>query len=207
MSLLSIDLEGYEKLFSLGLDMNDLFALHLCLKNLPMISEKESVEFKLSSWRLKLMRKGLITSDSRITLSGIALYNDLCGIKCPKCVPKKESDFERWWKVWPATDKFEYKYRSFELTRTIRSGKKQAEGKFKSIMNEGDYTVEEMIAVLEQEILAKKEESVRTGDNKLKYLNGPVPYLNQRKFEALIEQMREDKKKTKKSNIGNTMQI
>ena len=55
------------------------------------------------------------------------------------------------------------------------------------ILNEGDYTPQQLIAALKFEIEQKVLESMRRGNNRLTYMQNSLTYLNQRTFEAFIE--------------------
>jgi hypothetical protein len=61
-------------------------------------------------------------------------------------------------------------------------------------MNEGEYTVDELIAALEFEVQQKKENSLKTGVNRMTFMQNSLTYLNQRTFEPFIELIREGQK-------------
>jgi len=63
-----------------------------------------------------------------------------------------------------------------------------------AIIAEGEYTIKDMIAALEFEVLQKKENSYKTKTNKLSFMQNSLTYLNQRTFEPFIELIREGKK-------------
>ena len=48
-----------------------------------------------------------------------------------------------------------------------------------------------MVEALEYEVVQKKENSVKAGENKLKYMQNSLTYLNQRTFEPFIELIKE----------------
>jgi hypothetical protein len=58
-------------------------------------------------------------------------------------------------------------------------------------LSEGEYTADDLVAALEFEVLQKKENSVKTGTNKMTYMQNSMTYLNQRTFEPFIELVKE----------------
>jgi hypothetical protein len=103
---------------------------------------------------------------------------------------KVDDEFERWWKAYPGTDTFSYKGKSFSGSRSMRVKKDECKVKLKKILEEGEYTIDELIAALEFEVLQKKENSLKTGTNKLSFQQNSLTYLNQRTFEPFIELVR-----------------
>ena len=69
----------------------------------------------------------------------------------------------------------------------MRVRKEDCKVKFKKILEEGEYTIDDLIAALEYEVLQKKENSLKTGANKLTFQQNSLTYLNQRTFEPFIE--------------------
>lgn len=141
-----------------------------------------------------LIRKGLVTTDNKLTL---AAKNVLKFIKeeAPKekIIKKKpdESEFEKWWESFPGTDIFKHKGKTFKGTRTLKRDKENCRLKFNAILAEGEYTGEELRLAMEYDVLNKKESSVKTSENKLKYLQNSLTYLNQRSYEPYIELVKE----------------
>ena len=79
--------------------------------------------------------------------------------------------------------------------------------KFDKILIEGEYSVQELINALEYDVLMKKENSVKTGNNKLSYMQNSLTYLNQRSFESFIELIREGKAEKEEKQIGGAIDI
>jgi len=141
-----------------------------------------------------LYRKGLITEEGKITVTGkelLSYTNE--GIVVDKKVKKAKAtlDFEAWWKAYPGTDTFVHKGNNFTGSRSLRTKKDECKLKFDKILEEGEYTVEEMIAALQYEVLQKKENSVKQKANKLTFMQNSLTYLNQCTFEPFIELVRE----------------
>ena len=141
-------------------------------------------------------RKGLLSETNKVTIIGKEVLSFLDEkVEQPK-IPKKkktDKDFDKWWNKYPGTDNFTHKGQTFTGTRAMRKGKEECRIKFDNIVAEGDYTVQELIAALEYEIMQKKENSVKTKTNRLSFMQSSITYLNQRSFEPFIELIREGK--------------
>jgi len=139
-------------------------------------------------------RKGLVTDNYKLTTKGKELLSfiktDGENTKLKKSKPK-DDDFDRWWKAYPGTDTFTHNEKSFTGTRSMRVKKDDCKVKFNKILSEGEYTVDELIAALQYEVLQKKENSVKSKTNKLSFMQNSLTYLNQRTFEPFIELIRE----------------
>jgi len=160
---------------------------------------------KLGALFQGVFRKGLITDQCKLTLSGQAVL-DFLQEEISETTPLKkktsiDSEFERWWKAYPGTDTFVYKGKTFSGTRSLRNKKDDCKLKLKKILDEGEYTIDELIAALEYEVLQKKENSYKAKENKLKYMQNSLTYLNQRTFESYIELIREGGTVTESTEI------
>jgi len=138
-----------------------------------------------------MIRKGFITDQYEITISGseLLLY---CQTGKEIKLPKKQSSetqFDKWWKAFPGTNTFSYKGMNFTGSRSLRTAKLECQIKFDKIVNEGEYTAEQLVKALEYDVLQKKEDSFKTKNNKLTYLQNSLTYLNQRSYEPFIELM------------------
>jgi hypothetical protein len=149
---------------------------------------------KLKMLHQTVRRKGLLSDTNKVTILGKQLFEFLNEeeVKMPK-KKKTDSDFDKWWGVYPGTDTFTYKSQSFTGTRSMRTKKEECKVKFNSILAEGDYTANELLVALEYEILQKKENSIKTKTNRLTFMQNSLTYLNQRSFESFIELIREGK--------------
>jgi hypothetical protein len=104
---------------------------------------------------------------------------------------KMDDEFERWWKAYPGTDTFTHAGKKFRGTRAMRVRKDECKLKFNKILGEGEYTVHELIKALELEVNQKKENSVKSGTNRMTFMQNSLTYLNQRTFEVFIELIKE----------------
>jgi hypothetical protein len=183
---------------------------------LELISSDESADIKIMCCDVPkmealcqtLFRKGLVTEEYKITTIGKDLLTFLASDKEEKLVKKKatDDDFDRWWKAYPGTDTFTYKEKLFQGTRSLRVKKDDCKIKLRKIIAEGEYTLDELIAALEYEVKQKKENSVKSRDNKLSFMQNSLTYLNQRTFEPFIELIKEGAtiKETPEQNFGST---
>lgn len=172
-----------------GFTLDMIFLLKLAEEGHDLIAVCEG-NAKLEMICQGVYRKGLISQDHKITRVG---KNVLSFMKEP--APKEtilktktvNEDFERWWKAYPGTDTFEYKGKKFSGSRSLRNDKENCKLRLNSILAEGEYTVDDLIAALEFDVLQKKENSIKTGSNKLSFMQNSYAYLNQRTFESFIE--------------------
>jgi hypothetical protein len=148
-----------------------------------------------------LDRKGLISSGN-ITMEGEELLKFIDSIEeSPKLVKLKSKvdNFDLWWKAYPSTDSFDYKGRHFPGTRSLKAKKDDCKLKLNKILNEGQYTIEELIKAIELEVHQKKENSIKTGQNKLSFFQNSMTYLNQYTYESYVELVRKGQKITETS--------
>lgn len=187
---LHITPEQFEELIKKSYSLDIIYLLKL-------IDAKYNVEplyensMRLSAIYQSLIRKGLIAKDDdKITIIGKDLLKfvgeDNNQTKFVKRKPNATS-FDEWWKLYPGTDTFTYNGKKFRGTRALRKDKQACKIKFDAILNEGDYTPQQLIAALKFEIEQKVLESMRRGNNRLTYMQNSLTYLNQRTFEAFIE--------------------
>lgn len=167
---------------------------------LKLIEEQYDVQplyedsMKISALYQSLIRRGLITAEEeKLTTIGKDLlkwFDDASGTKIIKRKPLT-TDFEEWWKNYPPTDSFEVNGQVFKGTRALRKGKEECKRKFKTILEEGEYTAQQLIDALKYEVEQKIERSIRERKNLMSYMQGSIPYLNQRTFEGFIELMKQ----------------
>lgn len=189
---LCVTFSHFEELYKNGYTLDMLFVLKLAEEADVMFLCSDDI--KLKTLLQGMIRKGILTENGNITLSGRAVLEILNKEEVKpltRKTPDKTDDFERWWKFYPGTDTFTYKGKSFSGTRSMRVKKDDCKLKFTKILNEGEYTADEMIAALQLEVEQKKDNSVKAGENKLKYMQNSLTYLNQRTFEPYIELIKE----------------
>ena len=189
---LCVTFSHFEELYKNGYTLDMLFILKLAEEGDVMFLCQDDI--KLKTLLQGMIRKGILTENGGVTLSGKAVLEILNKEEIKpltRKIPDKTDDFERWWKAYPGTDTFTYRGKSFSGTRSMRVKKDDCKLKFTKILNEGEYTADEMIAALQLEVEQKKENSVKAVENKLKYMQNSLTYLNQRTFEPYIELIKE----------------
>lgn len=191
MNLQKLTFSHFEKVYKAGYTLDHIYMLlqieqEIDVKNLSLESPKLGVLYQ------GIYRKGLVTDEGKLTLTGKELIKFVIEepTEVSEVKPKKKktvTDFEKWWKAYPGTDTFAHEGKSFTGTRTLRSRKEECKLKFDKILEEGEYTVDDMIDALEYEVLQKKNNSIRDKANKLTFMQNSLTYLNQRTFEPFIE--------------------
>lgn len=159
---------------------------------------------KLKSIYSSLQRRTLISENGKLTLIGQEILDFLEKDDVEIILPKKESkieDFDLWWKTYPGTDSFTHKGITFTGSRGLRVKKDDCKIKFDTILQEGEYTAKQLIKALETEVMMKKENSVKTKQNKLSFLQNSCTYLNQRTFENFIDVVVEQEEQFDAINI------
>lgn len=193
---MNITLYHFEEIIKAGYTLDMLYLLKLIEEGNDASSLCENE--KMSVLCQTIRRKGLLSENFKITLIGKSVlgFLDEKGEPEMKLVKSKivSNDFDDWWKAYPGTDTFSHKKVDFTGTRSMRAKKDDCKLKLKNILAEGEYTIKEMIAALEYEVLQKKENSVKTKTNRLTFMQNSLTYLNQRTFEPFIELIREGKK-------------
>jgi len=144
---------------------------------------------KMATLYSSLIRRGWITAEEKITTIGQELLVFIDSKETAKLLRRKPAtdEFNEWWNHFPSTDNFQYKGKHFLGDRALRKDKENCRVKFDKILIEGTYNAQQLIAALDYEVLQKKEKSLKTGVNKLSYMQNSLTYLNQLGFEAFME--------------------
>lgn len=199
MARLDLSFSHFEQLLKKGYSLDTIFLLKIIQKEKCNIKDMCAEDPKLSALYQGLVRKGLISEDCKIMLDGKAILDFLStpiedSATLAKKKPIEDDRFNLWWNAYPGTDIFTYKGMSFSGNRTLRAGKDDCKLKLNKILEEGEYTLEQMVEALKFDVLQKKENSVKTKTNKLTYMQNSLTYLNQRSFEPFIELIKEGHK-------------
>lgn len=157
--------------------------------DVKLISEDN---IKLQMLCQSLHRKGLITSEYKITETGTKLLEYLKAKTRQKFVKPKISaqEFDDWWDAYPGTDSFVHAGKKFQGSRSLRSAKEDCRVRFNVILSEKEYTAQELIDAMKHDVLLKKEASIKENKNKLSFMQNSLTYLNQRSYEPFIELIR-----------------
>ncbi len=176
----------FEELIKKSYNLDIIYLLKLIEENYD-IEPLYNNSMKLAAIYQSLIRKGLIT-DNNLTLIGKDLLEFIEKDEPNKILKKKVvTRFEEWYKLFPGTDSFVYKGKTFKGTRGLKFNKINCRLKFNKIILEGVYTTSQLIDALNYEIKQKMENSLSTGTNKLSFMKNCLTYLNQRSFEPFVE--------------------
>ena len=205
---LNLHFSHFEQIIKNGYSLDMVFLLKLSEEGIN-IKELCEESPKLEALYQGIFRKGLITSDDKLTLTGKSVLNFLETTETTKFVRKKKTDddFELWWKAYPGTDTFKCGNKSFTGTRSLRAKKDECKIKLHKILDEGEYTIKELIDALEFEVNQKVNNSIKTGVNKMSFMQNSLTYLNQRTFEPFIELIREGHKQEIDKPISSSVDI
>ena len=183
----------FEEIIKKGYSLDIIYLLKLIKEQYDVKAfMKESV--KLTGLYLTLVRKGLITQeDNKLTIAGDSLLdflNTKTEVKFVKAKPS-ESEFDEWWGIFPATDKFEHKGKQFTASRSFKVKKDDCKTQFNKLINEKGFTAREIIEATKFDIQIRKENSFQRKENQLKYLQNSLTYLNQASFQGFVELINE----------------
>ena len=183
----------FEELIKKSYSLDLIFLLKLIEEQYDTSSLTQD-SMKIAALHQTLVRKGLITeAGDKLTTLGQELIKFIDTKESKKIVKKKPAttEFEEWWKAYPGTDTFKHKGKSFVGARSLRQNKDECRLRFDKILLEGEYTASELTEALKFDVLQKKENSVKTGTNRLTYMQNSLTYLNQRSYEPFIELIKE----------------
>lgn len=187
---MEIKLEQFKELVDRGLSLDLVYVLQKIAEGESIVGEREYT--KVSNMIYNLERRGYITKENMVTKEGKELLDSLKTAKIKtKRFPRRDEEFEKWWKAYPGTTEFVWKGRRFTGSRAIRIKKEDCKRKFEEILD-GGILGEDMVKALEYEVVQKKEESLKQGTNKLNFMQNSLTYLNQRTFEPYIELLKEN---------------
>jgi len=194
-----MNLTKFKNIIEKGYSLDVIFLLEMCEKEVDL--KKFCDTPKLKGLRQLIIRKQLISEKEMLMLEGqnlLAFYreNDNDDNVVYERRKTSEDAFDRWWKAYPGTDTFTHKNKSFSGGRSLRTKKDECKEKLEKILSEGEYTISELIAALEFEVLQKKEKSVLTKSNALTFMQNSLTYLNQKTYESFVELIREGNKIT-----------
>lgn len=183
----------FEELIKKSYSLDVIYLLKLIEQQMDVQPLCEG-SMKIAALYQTLIRKGLIsTTDEKITTEGIELLRFIETKEATKIIKRKPdtTQFEEWWKAYPGTDTFTHKGKKFTGSRSLRRDKDECRLRFDKILLEGEYTAAQLTEALEFDVLQKKENSVKTGTNRLAYMQSSNTYLNQRSYEPFIELIKE----------------
>lgn len=183
-----LEVHHFEELIKKSYSLDHIFLLKLIHENND-ISPLLEGSMKIKALEQGLIRKGLITDEGALTITGTELLVFLDTKNKTKFLKTKvnNTDFETWWKAYPGTDTFAYKDCSFIGSRTLRQNKEECRIKFDKIILEGEYTANQLTEAMQYDVDQKKAMSAKLRSNKLSFMQNSLTYLNQRSYEPFIE--------------------
>ena len=192
---LILNFSHFEQIIKNGYSMDMVFILKLAEQDVD-IKALCGESAKLQALHQAVLRKGLITEENKLTMSGQNIMKFLerkiePDAKLKKKISIDEDEFERFWRAYPGTDTFTHKGKSFSGSRSLRRSKDECKVQLFKILDEGTVTLDEIIAALEYEVLQKKENSVKSGTNRVTFMQNTLTWLNQRSFEPFLELIKE----------------
>lgn len=178
----------FNELIKKGYSLDMIFILRL----LETTDETYPVSPKIENIVQSMRRKQLITDEDSLTDEGKELLKFLSSVTDSPKIPRKKTikvddAFDKWWKAYPPTDTFTANNRTFKGTRALRVKKEDCRVKIHKILAAGEYTIDDLIGALELEVTQKVENSLKTGSNKMSFMQNSLTYLNQCTYEPFIE--------------------
>jgi len=182
-----------------NISLGQILWLHKNKLNLSHLKYIESIlsgeEVPTSTLLTHLEKQGVVFK-GEVTDYGKEIYETFKSIppdvKIIKRKPKVEPQdpiFDKWWDNYPRTTS----HSGFVGTRNLRVKKDVCRTLFRQIIEEGKYTLAQLIEAVNREVNARKTESVSTGKNEMHYMKGTESYLRSRQFENYMND--ETKKK------------
>jgi hypothetical protein len=182
----------FEQLVKQSYSLDQIYLLKLVEANVDIQSMVDG-SMKISGLYQSLMRKGLVSNVTQaVTQTGRELLTYVDSEVKQPLKKKKHSiaEFDQWWEAFPSTDNFEYKGKKFFGSRGLKRAREDCRIKFNKILSEGDCTAEEVIKATLLDVYLKKEASLKSGENTLKYIQNSLTYLTQRSFEPFLEMVK-----------------
>jgi hypothetical protein len=188
-----ISFQKFIELHNKGYTLDMVYLLSLFRDNIDVRSMSSSA--RINEIIALLERKGLLTNDDNISITGNELLNfiDLPGEDVKLVRKKVDDEFTLFWQAFPASDIFEYKGVKFTGSRALRINKEDCKVKLKSILNTGEFTIDEIVEAVKYDVQCKMESSIKTKTNKLSYLQNSLTYLRQYSFLPFLELIKEGK--------------
>lgn len=188
----NVTLSHFEQLLKQSYSLDHIYLLKLIEANID-IQPLTDGSMKIAGLYQSLVRKGLVSDVTQeITQVGRELltFADSEVKQSMKKLKQKTSDFDAWWNTFPSTDNFEYNGRKFSGSRGLKRNREECRIKFNKILAEGDYTADDIVQATLLDVFLKKEASVKSGDNRMSYIQNSFTYIAQRSFEPFLEMIK-----------------
>jgi hypothetical protein len=205
----NLSFQKFQEIHNSGYTLDHLYLL-LCIEREEDVKTMCKESPKLEALYQGIYRKGLITEAQKLTVSGKEFIKYVQAVETTdetttvKIKPDFLDVFEIWWKAYPGTDTFVHGGRKFSGTRGLRKNKEECRKKFEAILEEGEYTADDLMGALNFEVLQKKNNSLKDKENKITFMQNSLTYLNQRTFEPFIELIRSGINISEQTSTGGT---
>lgn len=178
--------EKFKQLISQGYNLDLVFILEMVKNNLDIEDFCDTPKLKMLIQTAE--RKNLICG-GKLLKEGESILDFLSIEDSTKYEKKKadKADFDKWWDEYPKTDSFVYRGKTFEGSRGMKVKKEECKTKINKILVEGEHTINDLINALRLEVYQKLEQSYKTGQNKMSFMQNSLTYLNQCTYENFIE--------------------
>lgn len=194
MPRIDLTFSHFEQIIRNGYSLDVIFLLKLVQKEKCNIRELCEGKPKMAALYQMMVRKQLISEDCKLMLEGTNLLDYLMTDEEEplEVVPLqlKDEDFEAWWTAFPGTDAFTHKGKHFTGSRGLKRSKQDCKVYLNKIVKEKEYTVTELIEAMKLDVYMKMEDSIKSGSNKLSFLQNSLTYLSQRSYEPFMELVR-----------------
>lgn len=155
-----------------------------------------------------MIKRLLLTEDYKISPAGEEIF-DIQNIDFQQPIAVKAekiaSEFDNWWSVYPPTNNFEFNGRMFKGTRKMNINKSNCKEIFDRYVSLKLFTAEDIIRATDYHINLAKEESYKTGQNKVSYITNSERYLKEKYFEPYIDLSKNKKATGKRASGGDVM--
>lgn len=146
---------------------------------------------------VKALERRLYILDNELTERGKDYYYSLIteNSMVKKVASKSDIDiaFDKWWGtrteegIYPSTDNFVYKGRTFGGVQKKNIKKEECKSEFRKIILSGEYSADEVLNGTRNHINIAKEQSLKKGQNQLSFITNSERYLKLRAFASFIQ--------------------
>jgi hypothetical protein len=203
---LQLTIEKIQEIVEKGYNLDHISILKLIDEGTD-ISKNVNESSKIALIHQSLIRKGLVfETEAKLTTIGKELLVFIDSKDKKKIIKPKVicTEFDDFWEIYPRSDSFEYKGKTFQGSRSLRVGKDDCRTKFNKILLEGEIDAKQIVEALKLEVFQKKEKSLKEGSNKLSYMQNSLTWLNQRSYDGFIELLNSGVKITETKSVGAT---
>lgn len=180
---MNITSQQLEQIYSQGLSMDIVWILQLLDKEVIIIEEASD---KVKNYIQTCLRKQLITEDLKLTLKGQEVIKQLIGGEEIKAKKREKSQFDFWWEIYPSTNCFSVKGKSFDGTQKKNIRKDDCRAKFNKYVESGEFTAEDIISATQFHIQMCMDQSFKKKENQLTFCPNSLRYINEKYFEPYI---------------------